>query len=63
LFKECFNIIKRKEHLTQEGLNRLVEFKASLNLGLSDQLKKAFPNVKVISRVKKPFSVQDTNPY
>ena len=30
LFKECFNIIKRKEHLTQEGLNRLVEFKASL---------------------------------
>lgn len=30
LFKECFNIIKRKEHLSKEGLNRLVGLKASL---------------------------------
>lgn len=41
LFRKCLNIIKRKEHLTQEGLNRLVGFKAYLNLGLSDELKKA----------------------
>jgi len=34
-----------KEHLTQEGLNKLVAIKASINLSLSDKLKTAFPNI------------------
>jgi len=35
----------RKEHLTSKGLLDIVSLKASLNLGLSEGLKKAFPNV------------------
>ena len=43
LFKQCFEIIKKGEHLTNEGLLKLVSLKNSLNLGLSDKLKKFFP--------------------
>ena len=42
LFKQAFNIISNKEHLTQVGLLKIVALKASLNLGLSEQLKAAF---------------------
>ena len=44
LFKKAFDIILLKEHLSQEGLFKLVGIKASLNLGLSESLKEAFPN-------------------
>ena len=33
----------KKEHLTNEGLLKIVAIKASMNLGLSDDLKVAFP--------------------
>ena len=42
LFKECFNIIKDKKHLTDEGLLKIVQIKSSLNIGLSENLKKQF---------------------
>ena len=42
LFKQAFNIISNKEHLTQVGLLKIVALKASLNLGLPEQLKTAF---------------------
>lgn len=53
LFKECFNIIKQQEHLTNEGLLKLVGIKASLNLGLPLNLKEAFPNVEggIVDRI------------
>lgn len=45
LFKQVFNIVKSKKHLTMEGLREIVSIKASLNLArLSDSLKEAFPN-------------------
>jgi hypothetical protein len=44
LFKQAYNIILNKEHLTLEGLNRLVSIKGSLNHGLSPLLKSAFPD-------------------
>lgn len=50
LFKEAFNIIKLQEHVTVEGLNKLVGIKASLNLGLPLNLKEAFPNVVSFNR-------------
>jgi hypothetical protein len=50
LFKECFNLIKQQEHLTNEGLLKLVGIKASLNLGLPLNLKEAFPNVEGYNR-------------
>ena len=37
-------LIVKGEHLTIEGLQSIVNIRASLNLGLSDNLKLAFPN-------------------
>ena len=42
LFKECFNIIKDKKHLTHEGLLKIIQIKSSLNRDLSENLKKLF---------------------
>ena len=50
LFKEVFNIIKRKEHLIVEGLQSIINIRASMNWGLSDKLKAAFPNTAPIQR-------------
>ena len=38
-------IIHRKEHLTQKGLLAIINLRASLNLGLSESLKTAFPYI------------------
>ena len=45
LFKQCFEIIKKKEHLTDKGLLEILSLKSSLNLGLPDKLKKVFPKL------------------
>ena len=42
--------IKRKEHLTFDGLRQILALKAAMNLGLSDVLKKAFPDVAPVVR-------------
>jgi hypothetical protein len=43
LFKKAYYILLNKEHLTLDGLQKFVEIKASINKGLSDSLKLAFP--------------------
>lgn len=50
LFKQSINIIKNKEHLSKEGLLKLVGIKATLNWGLSDKFKESFPAVKAVER-------------
>jgi hypothetical protein len=50
LFKRAFDIIESKEHLTIEGLKKLVAIKASINSGLSDTLKAAFPDITPAAR-------------
>lgn len=50
LFKQGFDLIKSKEHLTIEGIKKFIVIKSLMNLGLSDQLKVAFPGVKPIER-------------
>lgn len=45
LFRESWDLMTRKEHLTEAGLNRIVSIRAELNKGLSEQLKQEFPNV------------------
>lgn len=50
LFKLAFELVKNKEHLTKEGLNKLISIKSSSNLGLNDRLKEVFPNVIAIAR-------------
>jgi hypothetical protein len=39
-----------KEHLTQEGLEKIVSLKASINKGLSEELQAAFPQCVPILR-------------
>ena len=50
LFKKIISLINNKEHLTLEGLQKILCIKSSLNLGLSDELKNIFPNIKPIER-------------
>ena len=50
LFKQALNLISSKEHLTLEGFRKIVAIKASMNTGLSDQLKTAFPGVKPVKK-------------
>jgi len=45
LFKKVVGMMRQKEHLTIEGLHKIVAIKASLNLGLSEELKVAFSNI------------------
>ena len=40
----------RGEHLTIDGLNKIVAIRACMNLGLSDEIKKAFPDVVPVTR-------------
>lgn len=42
LFKQAVKLVNNKAHLTIEGLNQIINIKASMNLGLSDALKSEF---------------------
>ena len=59
LFKDIVNLMSNKQHLTMEGLHKIVSLKKSLNLGLSDELNTAFSNIVVINRplIKNPESL------
>jgi hypothetical protein len=50
LFKQAITLIKNKEHLTKEGFKKVLSLKASINLGLSDELKLVFPYIIPVSR-------------
>lgn len=50
LWKQAFLLVKRKEHLTIEGLHKIVSIRATLNKGLTEELKDSFPCVIPIPR-------------
>jgi hypothetical protein len=50
LFKEVYNIIINKEHLTETGLRKIVARKASMNNGLSLTLTSVFVDVTPVNR-------------
>jgi LAGLIDADG endonuclease len=50
LFREIVMLMKGKKHLSKEGLQSIVNIKASLNLGLSEDLKVSFPETKPVAR-------------
>jgi hypothetical protein len=50
LFKQAIKLVSNKAHLTVEGLNQIVNIKASMNLGLSDMLKSEFPGYTPVER-------------
>jgi len=50
LFKQCYDLIKQKQHLTQEVLKKIVALKCNLNKGLTDGLMEVFPNIVPVAR-------------
>ena len=55
LFKLAVEMINRKEHLTEEGIRKIVSIKAAMNLGLSEKLSFLilFQFLDLKSRIKK----------
>lgn len=45
LFKEVVGMMILKEHLTSEGLEKIVAIKAAMNRGLPEELEAAFPHI------------------
>lgn len=45
LFKLAIELIKNKEHLTKDGMHKILSIKYSLNKGLTDELKISYPNI------------------
>ena len=52
LWKQVFQLMERREHLTMEGLHKILAIKASMNWGLSDKLKLEFTNILPVERPK-----------
>lgn len=50
LFKQAFEIVKQKEHLTKAGLQKIVNIRASINKGLPLKLKDSFPCTIAVAR-------------
>ena len=50
LFKQAVELLQNKNHLTMEGLRKIVGIKASMNKGLSEELKAAFPDTISVPR-------------
>ena len=50
LYKQAIMLIAEKKHLTEEGLQELVNIRASVNFGLSEELNNAFPNTVGVDR-------------
>jgi len=62
LFSSIVNLINNKEHLTEEGLYKILSMRASMNKGLTAGLKILFPNIVGVERpiisnqiIKSPF--------
>lgn len=54
-------MMNRREHLTLEGLKKIVSLRAAMNNGLSPQLKVAFPNTIPVHRPVVDQVIQDPN--
>ena len=50
LWKSAYEILQNKEHLTEEGLRKILANRASLNQGLTPELKAAFPSLIPVER-------------
>jgi len=50
LFKQAFDIMKSKAHLTEEGFNKILSIRSSINKGLSEELKEVYPNIVAIEK-------------
>jgi len=62
LFKEAVMIMQSGEHLTIEGLQKIINIRASLNKGLTTSLVEAFPNSIPFSRLPVPLNNAKRHP-
>jgi hypothetical protein len=62
IFNNILNIMLKKDHLKRPGLVQILNWKASLNQGLSDDLKELFPEISPIPRFKS-LPLTTINPY
>lgn len=61
LWKRVVEMMKGKQHLTQEGIEETINIRATINKGLSDELKTAFP--KSIAVPRPEITQKITDPY
>nr|YP_009262082.1 LAGLIDADG endonuclease [Chrysoporthe deuterocubensis]AMX22157.1 LAGLIDADG endonuclease [Chrysoporthe deuterocubensis] len=61
LFKQAFDVIYSKEHLTKDGLIKLISLRACLNKGLPERLEVAFPNITPVLRPLVPKTTLESN--
>ena len=52
LFKQIIHLMVNKEHNTLEGIQKIVNIKASLNTGLTENLNEAFPDTKPYQKLE-----------
>ena len=50
IFKSIIDLINKREHLCLNGIYKIISLKASMNKGLSEKLKKAFPTITLTKR-------------
>uniref|UniRef100_UPI0024109162 hypothetical protein n=1 Tax=Diaporthe sojae TaxID=165439 RepID=UPI0024109162 len=53
LFKQAYQLLINGEHLTPEGLRKVISIRASINNGLSEALKEASPDITIAERPTK----------
>lgn len=62
LFKQVTELMRNEDHLTTEGLQKIINIKASINLGISDELKSHFINTVPVQRPTiQTTNIQDSN--
>lgn len=62
LFKQVTELMKNKAHLKTGGIKEIINIKASMNLGLSDELKSNFINTVPVQRPTiKTTNIPDSN--
>jgi NADH:ubiquinone oxidoreductase subunit K len=52
IFKQIVSLMLENKHTNLEGLKEILEYRASLNWGLSESLKESFPSIVPIKRVE-----------
>nr|YP_010743683.1 NADH dehydrogenase subunit 4L [Diaporthe sojae]WET30429.1 NADH dehydrogenase subunit 4L [Diaporthe sojae] len=52
LFKQIVSLMSENKHTTLEGLKEILQYRASLNWGLSKNLKETFPSIIPVKRVE-----------
>jgi len=52
IFKHIVSLMSENKHTTLEGLEEILEYRASLNWGLSKNLKESFPSIVPVKRVE-----------